>query len=126
MYPNKPKECSINSKEDLMFEALEKLPDTYYVFYSFKIVNVIDEKMYESETDFVIFNPKKGILCVEAKAGNVKYEEGKWKYGSDILMSHDGPFHHLTDGAACGSTEDSFNDSVRFRFLFHKTIFFTC
>ena len=76
MYPNKPKECSTNSKEDLMFEALEKLPDTYYVFHSFKIVNVIDEKMYESETDFVIFNPKKGILCVEAKAGNVKYEEG--------------------------------------------------
>ena len=58
MYPNKPKECSINSKEDLMFEALEKLSDTYYVFHSFKIVNVIDEKMYESETDFVIFNPK--------------------------------------------------------------------
>lgn len=97
MYPNKPKECSINSKEDLMFEALEKLPDTYYVFHSFKIVNVIDEKMYESETDFVIFNPKKGILCVEAKAGNVKYEEGKWKYGSDILMSHDGPFHQASN-----------------------------
>ena len=49
MYPNKPKEFSINSKEDLMFEALEKLPDTYYVFHSFKIVNVIDEKIYESE-----------------------------------------------------------------------------
>ena len=53
--------------------------------------------MYESETDFVIFNPKKGILCVEAKAGNVKYEEGKWKYGSDILMSHDGPFHQASN-----------------------------
>lgn len=36
MYPNKPKECSINSKEDLMFEALEKLSDTYYVFHSLK------------------------------------------------------------------------------------------
>ena len=55
------------------------------------------KKMYESETDFVIFNPKKGILCVEAKAGNVKYEEGKWKYGSDILMSHDGPFHQASN-----------------------------
>ena len=97
MYPNKPKEFSINSKEDLMFEALEKLPDTYYVFHSFKIVNVIDEKIYESETDFVIFNQQKGILCIEAKAGNVKYEDGKWKYGSDILMSHDGPFHQASN-----------------------------
>ena len=85
MYPERPKEFSINSKEDLMFEALSKLPDTYYIFHSFKIVKVIDNKIYESETDFVIFNPQKGILCIEAKAGNVKYEEGKWMYGSDKI-----------------------------------------
>lgn len=97
MYPERPKEFSINSKEDLMFEALSKLPDTYYIFHSFKIVKVIDNKIYESETDFVIFNPQKGILCIEAKAGNVKYEEGKWMYGSDILMSHDGPYHQASN-----------------------------
>lgn len=97
MYPERPKEFSINSKEDLMFEALSNLPDTYYIFHSFKIVKVIDNKIYESETDFVIFNPKKGILCIEAKAGNVKYEEGKWMYGSDILMSHDGPYHQASN-----------------------------
>ena len=97
MYPERPKEFSINSKEDLMFEALSKLPDAYYIFHSFKIVKVIDNKIYESETDFVIFNPLKGILCIEAKAGNVKYEEGKWMYGSDILMSHDGPYHQASN-----------------------------
>lgn len=97
MYPERPKEFSINSKEDLMFEALSKLPDAYYIFHSFKIVKVIDNKIYESETDFVIFNPQKGILCIEAKAGNVKYEEGKWMYGSDILMSHDGPYHQASN-----------------------------
>lgn len=97
MYPERPKEFSINSKEDLMFEALSKLPDAYYIFHSFKIVKVIDNKIYESETDFVIFNPLKGILCIEAKAGNVKYKEGKWMYGSDILMSHDGPYHQASN-----------------------------
>ncbi len=97
MYPDKPKEFTANSKEDLMFEALSKLPDTYYIFHSFKIVNVIDNKIYESETDFVVFNPQKGILCIEAKAGNIKYEEGKWKYGSNIIMSHDGPFHQASN-----------------------------
>ena len=29
--------------------------------------------------DFVIFNPKKGIICLEAKAGkNIKYERNDW------------------------------------------------
>lgn len=32
MIPDKPKEFEVNSHEDLMFEALATLPDTYYVF----------------------------------------------------------------------------------------------
>ena len=36
MYPERPKEFSINSKEDLMFEALSNLPDTYYIFHSYR------------------------------------------------------------------------------------------
>lgn len=31
MIPDKPKEFEVNSHEDLMFEALATLPDTYYV-----------------------------------------------------------------------------------------------
>lgn len=96
MYPEKPKQFNRLSREDIMFDALSKLPDTYYVFHSFSIVNVIEETAYESETDFVIFHPKKGILCLEAKAGAVKYENGCWKYGSGIEMSHDGPFHQAS------------------------------
>lgn len=93
MYPKEPKEFTPSSQEDLMFKALAKLPDDYYVFHSFTIVNVTNNTIYENEIDFVIFHPKKGILCIEAKAGNVKYEEGYWKYGSGILMSHLGPFN---------------------------------
>lgn len=96
MYPNKPREFMKNSKEDIMFEALSKLPDSYYIFHSFSIVNVSDGIIHESETDFVIFNPQKGIMCLEAKAGNVKYENGQWLYGSGIPMSHDGPFNQAS------------------------------
>lgn len=92
MYPNRPHEFSPASREGAMFEALEKLPDDYYVFHSFKIINVLDECLYESETDFVVFNPKKGILCIEAKAGRPSYDKGIWKYGSGIVMSHGGPY----------------------------------
>ena len=60
MIPQKPREISPNSLEDIMFGALEKLPDTYYVFHSFKIVSAGDGVLHESETDFVIFNAQKG------------------------------------------------------------------
>lgn len=91
MYPEKPHDCDPYSCEDIMFSCLEKLPDTYYVFHSFKIVNVVDDTIYESETDFIILHPEKGILCLEAKAGKVKYDNG-WRYSSGDLMKHGGPY----------------------------------
>ena len=92
MIPEKPKEIDPKSHEDIMFEELRNLPDTYYVFHSFSIVNVNNNTIRESEADFVIFNSKKGILCIEAKAGQVEYSDGCWRYGSGRKMSHDGPF----------------------------------
>ena len=94
MFPEKPGEVSEYSKEDILFKALENLPDDYYVFHSFDIVSFRENCIEESETDFVIFNPKKGIICLEAKAGkNIKYENNTWYYGSGIEMKHGGPFH---------------------------------
>ncbi len=95
MLPNKPKESDTlkASLEDRMFEALELLPDDYYVFHSFKINTVKNNTLYESETDFVIFNPQLGILCLEAKAGKVFCKDGIWYYASGDEMSHDGPFN---------------------------------
>ena len=91
MYPEKPYECEPNSCEDIMFDCLKKLPDTFYVFHSYKIVNVIDETIRESETDFVVVHPEKGILCLEAKAGKVKFDNG-WRYSNGDLMKHGGPY----------------------------------
>ncbi len=92
MCPETPREFHPASQEGVMFRVLSQLPDTYYVFHSFSIVSVSEEGMSESETDFVIFHPNKGILCIEAKAGNVRYEKGEWLYGSGKKMSHNGPF----------------------------------
>lgn len=92
MMPSKPRECLKNSLEDVMFEALSHLPNEYYVFHSFKIITVRDDLLQESETDFVIFNPAKGILCLEAKAGHIYCKDEEWFYGSGIKMSHEGPY----------------------------------
>ena len=93
MIPDKPRDFNPYSKEDVMFEELNTLSNDYYVFHSFKIVNVKNSVITESEADFVIFHPKKGILCIEAKAGQVDYVNGCWKYGSGEEMKHDGPYN---------------------------------
>lgn len=93
MCPEKPREFDERSHEGEIFEALSRLPDSYYVFHSFSIVNVVNGELHESETDFVIYNREKGILCLEAKAGAVRYENGTWFYGSGLEMKHGGPFN---------------------------------
>ena len=98
MIPEKPRSFTPASQEGLMFEVLESLPDTWYVFHSFKMVNTGDGELRESECDFVIFNREKGILCLEAKAGSgISYQNGEWLYSSGIVMSHDGPFRQAAN-----------------------------
>ena len=92
MIPETPREFSPSSLEGVMFDSLSNLPDGYYVFHSFKIVSVKDGVIRESETDFVVFHPEKGLLCIEAKAGHVSYSDGQWYYGSGVEMRHGGPF----------------------------------
>ena len=96
MCPDTPKEFDKYSFEDLAFSALEKLPDDYYVFHSFSVVNTSDGSIDESETDFIVFNQSLGIMCIEAKAGLPEYRGNKWYYSSGIPMSHDGPFRQAT------------------------------
>ena len=93
MIPNRPHSFTPASLEGVMFTALEKLPDEYYVFHSLKISTVVENTFHESETDFVIFNKKLGIICLEAKAGQVHYENGYWLYGNGEPMHNGGPFN---------------------------------
>jgi len=93
MIPDVARDYDPASLEGMMFDALEKLPADYYVVHSFKNVYVKDNVLHEGETDFVIFNKSKGLLCLEAKAGAVKYDGGCWKYASGRIMKHGGPYN---------------------------------
>ena len=96
MIPEKPRDFDPASQEGLMFEALALLPEDYYVFHSFRITDTKDNTFHESETDFVIFNRTKGIICLEAKAGQVRYENGCWLYGNGLPMHNGGPFNQAS------------------------------
>lgn len=92
MIPDIPKNFDPRSHEGRMFDELNKLSQDYYVFHSFEIITITENQITENETDFVIFHPEKGIICLEAKAGQVNYENGYWQYGSGKRMKYDGPY----------------------------------
>lgn len=92
MIPEIPNPFQTGSLEDVMFEALKSLPDSYMVFHSFRLTDVKDGILNESETDFIIFDRKRGILCLEAKAGAVSFQDGRWMYGNGTPMRSGGPF----------------------------------
>lgn len=96
MIPETPHHFEPASLEGVMFDALTQLPDEYYVFHSFKIIENVDNVIHESETDFLLYHKDKGILCLEAKAGKVSYSRGAWRYGSGDEMSGGGPFNQAS------------------------------
>jgi hypothetical protein len=80
LYPSTyPKAPNPEDPEFEVFEILKKLPDHYSVFYSkkFKGTKAWDE---EREIDFIIFDGKSFLLCLEVKGGLIKYDgkEDKW------------------------------------------------
>lgn len=93
MIPKTPRDYAAASQEGLMFEALSLLSDEYYVFHSFALTRFKGNTIHQEETDFLIFHPAKGIICIEAKSGRVRYEQGQWLYSSGIPMKHGGPFN---------------------------------
>lgn len=96
----KPGEFTPESKEDEIFYALkENLPadEDYYVFHSLHVTNIVDGIVHPKEIDFVVFNPKKGIICIEAKAGGVHTKRDefgmlKWYYASGLEIKKGGPY----------------------------------
>ena len=92
MIPEIPNPFQIRSLEDVMFEALKSLPDSCMIFHSFRLTDVKAGILNESETDFIIFDRERGVLCLEAKAGAVSFRDGRWMYGNGTPMRSGGPF----------------------------------
>ena len=87
-----PRDHSEFSREGEIYTALSLLPDDFYVVHSYALTRVVEQVLRENEFDFVVFHKDLGILCIEAKAGAVRYERGSWLYGSGIPMKNGGPF----------------------------------
>ena len=91
MIPENPDFAFKESKEELLFRALrDNLPSSYFVIYSFKNTQIVNNKIYDGETDFIIMHPDKGILCIEAKAAHrIGYDGGNdaWFFSDGAGMA---------------------------------------
>ena len=83
------------SHEEEILECLSRLSDDYWVIHSYRTQEIKEDKLGENEADFLVFNPKYGLLVIESKYGHVYCDGLKWffkkKDGTMTRMSHD-PF----------------------------------
>jgi Nuclease-related domain/AAA domain/UvrD-like helicase C-terminal domain len=63
-----------------IYDALrEQLDDSWDVFHSTSwTMRTGEQGSWDGEIDFVVSHPEHGILCIEAKGGDAKFERGKW------------------------------------------------
>ena len=88
-----PSDFAEGNHEDDIYFAVSSLPEDYIVIHSFRLLDRgTNGQLEQREADFVVFNPKLGILCIEAKAGKIKCVNGEWFYQSGIPMRHGGPY----------------------------------
>ena len=78
MIPDKPFEFNNSEGELQVFDALKKLTDNIYVFHSLRWIGNKESSAIQGEGDFVIFDPKNGLLVIEVKSGLIRYENRRW------------------------------------------------
>lgn len=81
------------SQEGAIYAALQTLDDSYIIVHSMSLVSVANSAIKENEADFILFNKDRGMICFEAKAGQISYSDGEWLYSDGRPMRHGGPFN---------------------------------
>lgn len=99
MYPEVfPGECDQNNPEFIVYQTLRTLPESYTIFYSKRFKGGLFGKP-ECEIDFIIFNQRDVILCLEVKGGIMSYDGAQ-----DIWMQNDKIMNKSPDRQATEAT----------------------
>lgn len=87
MYPEVfPGKIDQNNPEFVVYESLRSLADSYIVFYSKRFMGGLFGKA-ECEIDFVIFNQRDVIVCLEVKGGLLHYDgvQDRWLQNGKVM-----------------------------------------
>lgn len=77
IYPQKEDMTDVPYSEIRVYELLEKLPDTFYVFHSVQWIKKGSKwKSTWKENDFLILNKRLGALVLEVKGGEIECHGG--------------------------------------------------
>lgn len=86
--------------EKVVHTALSRLDDDWTVIHSVKWQSLRNGRQGDGEADFVLIHPKRGILVVEVKGGDIDVVDGEWsstnsKTGETSTIKN--PFVQATD-----------------------------
>lgn len=83
MIPNvDPATIGIEPERDVYVALRDRLPRRYVVFHSYPWLRMWrgdrDKALAEGEADFVVLHPRRGLLILEVKGGEIEYVDGEW------------------------------------------------
>lgn len=69
----------ILSEKNFYLKLKNQLDDNWTVFHSYSLLsNTTANKLIDGEIDFLVLNPQFGILVIEVKGGQIRYESGEF------------------------------------------------
>ncbi len=76
--------------EEKVFDIIKNnFSDSWVVFHSFDYINRLDNGIaQDGEVDFILYNPKYGILILEVKGGSIRYHDGIWYSGHNVIYPY--------------------------------------
>jgi hypothetical protein len=72
-----PDDISNKPERDVAHFLCQQLPSNVRIYHSYPWLNKEGHTLREGEADFVILDPRYGILIVEVKGGDIKYDSGR-------------------------------------------------
>ena len=78
MFPPNSLGGSTPTSERKVFEALSELDDDWMVFHSVAWQGERGRRQGDGEADFVVAHPRRGVLVLEVKGGEISLVDGQW------------------------------------------------
>ena len=100
MYPEVfPGAFDQSNPEFIVYQTLRTLPNSYIVFYSKRLFKGGLFSRQECEIDFIIFNQRDVIICLEVKGGVLSYDGAQdcWRQNGKVMGKS--PDRQATDSA---------------------------
>ena len=124
MFPNQISPQTKSPGERKIFESLQlNAPSNWLVIHSLRTTRLADK--IESDADFIVFIPQKGILFIEVKDGaSIKYKNGAWDMGP-IDNRKEGPFVQVNSNMYACTNFWKENKKLKYGIPFHSLVIFT-